>query len=246
MVLPREPDTVKPRFRGRLRRYEIGLLAVFAAMSMWVVAIDLWQVIAHGWVWTGTDGFYIVDQMQYLAWIQSASHHVFSANLFVLRGTPADYFQPAVAISGAITALGVAPWLALLLWKPVAVVAIFFGIRAYIARTVPSGPGRAVALTLAGCEEVLREANRLAPGLAEGRIVEWRVGLRPLSTTGRPLVGGLPGVQHVHVATGHGANGLLLGPYSGMLLAESLATGRPPAELALLAVQKPSTSPPGT
>ncbi|HEY8625433.1 MAG TPA: hypothetical protein VIL82_05470 [Solirubrobacteraceae bacterium] len=148
MVLPREPDTVKPRFRGRLRRYEIGLLAVFAAMSMWVVAIDLWQVIAHGWVWTGTDGFYIVDQMQYLAWIQSASHHVFSANLFVLRGTPADYFQPAVAISGAITALGVAPWLALLLWKPVAVVAIFFGIRAYIARAVPSGPGRAVALTL--------------------------------------------------------------------------------------------------
>ena len=48
-------------------------------------------------MWTGTDGFFIVDQMQYLAWIQSASHHLLVANLFVLRGTPSDYFQPAVA-----------------------------------------------------------------------------------------------------------------------------------------------------
>ena len=118
--------------------------------------------------------------------------------------------------------------------------------RVVCGATRETGSGLDPSLTLAGCEEVLREANRLAPGLAQARIVEWRVGLRPLSTTGRPLVGGLPGVEHVHVATGHGANGLLLGPYSGMLLAESLATGRPPAELALLAVQKPSTSPPGT
>jgi hypothetical protein len=139
---------MKPRVRRRLERYEIGLLIAFAAFSMWVVALDLWQVVAHGRVWTGTDGFYIVDQMQYLAWIKSASQHLFSANLFVLRGTPADYFQPAVAISGGITWLGVAPWLALLLWKPVAVLTLFFAIRAYVARTVLDRSGRAVALTL--------------------------------------------------------------------------------------------------
>jgi hypothetical protein len=119
-----EPDTIKPRVRRGLEPYEIVLLAAFAAFSLWVVALDLWQVIAHGRVWTGTDGFYIVDQMQYLAWIASASQHLFSANLFVLRGTPADYFQPAIAISGGVTALGVAPWLALLLWKPVAVLSL--------------------------------------------------------------------------------------------------------------------------
>ena len=79
------------------------------AVSLWVLALDLFQVVAHGRVWTGTDGVYLVDQMQYLAWIQSASHHLLSANLFVLRGTPADYLQPAVAISAALTALGVAP-----------------------------------------------------------------------------------------------------------------------------------------
>ena len=107
--------------------------------------------------------------------------------------------------------------------------------RVVCGATRETGSGLDPTLTLAGCEEVLREAHRLAPGLAQARIVEWRVGLRPLSTTGRPLVGAVPGLDHVHVATGHGPNGLLLGPYCGLLLAESLATGRPPAELALFA-----------
>ena len=141
---PREP--VVPR--GRLERYELGLLIVFAALSMWVVALDLWQVVIHGRVWTGTDGFYIVDQMQYLAWIQSASHHLLSSNLFVLRPTPSDYFQPAVAISGVVAALGVAPWLSLLLWKPVAVVGIFLAMRAFVHRSLDGRFARNAALTL--------------------------------------------------------------------------------------------------
>jgi hypothetical protein len=115
---------------------------------MWIVMLDLWQVVAHGLVWTGTDGFFIVDQMQYLAWIQSASHHLLISNLFVLRGTPSDYFQPAVAISGAIAALGVAPWLALLLWKPVAVAGMFFGVRAYAYRTVKGRDARRAVIAL--------------------------------------------------------------------------------------------------
>jgi hypothetical protein len=137
--------TTARRPKARLDRVELLLLGAFAAMSMWVIALDLYQVVAHDWVWTGTDGFFIVDQMQYLAWIQSASHHLLVANLFVLRSTPSDYFQPAIVISGAITALGAAPWLALLLWKPVAVVATFLAIRAYAYRTVAGrGERRAV------------------------------------------------------------------------------------------------------
>jgi hypothetical protein len=99
-------------------------------------------------VWTGTDGFYIVDQMQYLAWIQEAARHVLAANLFVLRPTSADYFQPAVVISGAISALGVPPWLSLLLWKPVAVLAAFFGVRAYAHRSFDGMWTRRIALVL--------------------------------------------------------------------------------------------------
>jgi len=144
------PAPVRPRCkRARFDRFELGLLAAFALMSLWVVGLDLWQAVVHDRVWTGTDGFFIVDQMQYLAWIQSASHHLLAANLFVLRSTPSDYFQPAVAISGVIAALGVAPWLALLLWKPVAVVGTFFAIRAYAHRTV-AGPGERRAVIALG------------------------------------------------------------------------------------------------
>jgi hypothetical protein len=133
----------------RLDWFEATALLVFAALSLWILGLDLWQVIAHGRVWTGTDGVYIVDQMQYLAWIRAASHHVLASNLFVLRGTPADYFQPGIAISGGLVAAGVAPWLALLLWKPVAVVVSFFGVREVVRRSIPERGSRRAALVLA-------------------------------------------------------------------------------------------------
>ncbi len=145
------------RTRRRPDRFELTLLALLGAMSMWVVAIDVWHAIANHEVWTGTDGFFIVDQLQYLSWIQSASQHVLVANLFVLRSTPSDYFQPAIAISGVLVALGVPPWLSLLLWKPVAVVATFLAIRAYAYRTVATpraAPGGA------GAGDVLRLVHR--------------------------------------------------------------------------------------
>src|SRR6185437_2218108 len=128
------PPAAPQRRKRKLDSFDLVVFWVFAAVSMWVVFVDLWQVVVNGRVWTGTDGVYIVDQMQYLAWIRDASHHVLSSNLFVLRATPHDYFQPAVVISGAITALGVAPWLSLLLWKPVAVIAGFWPARSYTRR----------------------------------------------------------------------------------------------------------------
>ena len=141
-----------PRARARRWRidgFEAVLLVVFGLLSVWVLGLDLFQVIAHGRVWTGTDGLYLVDQMQYLAWVQSASHHLLIANLFVLRPTPADYFQPAIAISGGLSALGLAPWLALLLWKPIAVVSFFFAVRAFVYRSIQGLWPRRAALTLA-------------------------------------------------------------------------------------------------
>jgi hypothetical protein len=144
---PRQPPA-RPRPTRRPDWFELLVLVVFAALSMWVVGLDLWQVVAHGRIWTGTDGVYLVDQMQYLAWIRAASHHLLASNLFVLRPTPADYFQPAVAISGSLSALGVAPWLSLLLWKPVAVVAAFLGVRGYAHHSLSGTWERRVALVL--------------------------------------------------------------------------------------------------
>lgn len=126
------------------------MLVAFAAFSLWIVAVDAVNAAAHGLVWTGTDGFFIVDQMQYLAWIQSAAeHHLLVANLFVLRSTPADYFQPAIAISGIMVALGMAPWVSLLLWKPVALVSLFLATRALVHRSFTGQPQRRAALALA-------------------------------------------------------------------------------------------------
>jgi hypothetical protein len=142
------PTRITPR-RRRLDRFEMWALFAFAAISMWVVALDVWRVVFDGGVWTGTDGVYIVDQMQYLAWIKDASKHVLASNLFVLRDTPADYFNPAVVVSGGLTALGMAPWLSLLLWKPVAVIGFFLGVRAFAWRLLTGLWPRRAALVLA-------------------------------------------------------------------------------------------------
>ncbi|MGH9069062.1 MAG: NAD(P)/FAD-dependent oxidoreductase [Acidimicrobiales bacterium] len=64
----------------------------------------------------------------------------------------------------------------------------------------------------------------------KGRADDW-VGPRPLTADGLPLIGttGTPGV---YVAGGHGMWGITLGPVTGRLLAELVATGRTPPELA--------------
>jgi hypothetical protein len=133
----------------RLDGFELAVLVAFALVSLWVVALDVRQVIVHHLVWTGADGEFLADQMQYLAWIQDASRHLLASNMFVLRSTPHDYFQPIVIVSAAITRAGVAPWLSLLLWKPVAVLATFFGIRALARRTLHERYERRAALVLA-------------------------------------------------------------------------------------------------
>jgi hypothetical protein len=134
--------------RRRVDPVELGLLAVLAALSLWVVASDLMQAAQHHLVWTRTDGFFIVDQMQYLAWIQSAAQHGLISNLYVLRSSPADYLQPAIVVSAGLLKLGVAPWLTLMLWKPVAVVSFFAATRAAAHHVFVRQVDRRVALAL--------------------------------------------------------------------------------------------------
>lgn len=83
-------------------------------------------------------------------------------------------------------------------------------------------------MTAGGVREALGEALRVAPGLADATLHEVRIGLRPTSTDGLPILGRLPGLDNAFVATGHGASGLQLGPYSGAAVAD-LAIGRPVA-----------------
>jgi D-amino-acid dehydrogenase len=73
--------------------------------------------------------------------------------------------------------------------------------------------------TADGVHQLLRECLRTAPGLAQATVVETRVGSRPATPDDRPIVGRVPGWVNAFVATGHGAEGLLLGPYSALAVA---------------------------
>lgn len=66
----------------------------------------------------------------------------------------------------------------------------------------------------------------------EDRQDEW-VGARPVTVDGMPLIGATDS-PHVFVAGGHGMWGITLGPITGQLLAEQIATGVTPPELRAL------------
>ena len=149
LARPHAPAEHRSRPSRRLDPFEWLALLLFGAISLWVLTLDLIQVIGHGQVWTGTDGVYDVDQLQYLAWIRDASHHILISNLFVLHNTTADYFQPAIVLSGALVALGVAPYVALLLWKPIAILIAFVSVRWFVRASLDDRAARRAALALA-------------------------------------------------------------------------------------------------
>ena len=100
------------------------------------------------------------------------------------------------------------------------------GGRVACGGTFETGAGFSVSVTAAGLHELLRECLQIAPGLGDATYGETRVGLRPTSADEHALVGQLPGWANVWVATGHGANGLLQGPYSGRVVGHAV-TGTP-------------------
>lgn len=81
-------------------------------------------------------------------------------------------------------------------------------------------------VTAGGVHEVLGAALRIAPGLADATMLETRVGFRPVSTDGLPIVGAARGMPGLIIATGLGAHGLTLGPALGAVAAR-LALDRP-------------------
>ncbi|HEX7060195.1 MAG TPA: glycine oxidase ThiO [Solirubrobacterales bacterium] len=76
-------------------------------------------------------------------------------------------------------------------------------------------------VTAGGVHELLREAYRLLPEVAEMELVEAMAGLRPGTPDNLPLVG--PGaIDGLLLATGHYRNGILLAPITAERVAEAL------------------------
>jgi glycine oxidase len=100
-----------------------------------------------------------------------------------------------------------------------------------IAGATTEERGFDTTVTAGGVHELLREAYRLLPDVAEMELVETMAGLRPGTPDNLPLIG--PGaLDGLILACGHYRNGILLAPLTGEAVAELLDTGELPATIA--------------
>ena len=91
--------------------------------------------------------------------------------------------------------------------------------------------GYDTAVTAGGIHELLREAYRLLPDVAEMEFIEATAGLRPGTPDNLPVVGpaSTPGLI---LATGHYRNGILLAPVTAVAVADLVESGAGPGSSA--------------
>ena len=103
--------------------------------------------------------------------------------------------------------------------------AVLRGDRArHLGRRLDVHDGEPAAEALA--PGLLANATRFLPGLQGVKPRGLRACARPRSADGRPVLGAMPGIEGLAVASGHGAWGITLGPASARLVADQLL-GRP-------------------
>lgn len=113
---------------------------------------------------------------------------------------------------------------------------ICFGSRAYLLRKADGSiyvgateedAGFDARPTAAGVRDLLSAAIALAPALAQASFSRARAGLRPTTPDGLPLLGRMPGLDGIVIATGHFRDGVLLAPITAEVVAD-LVLGRRP------------------
>lgn len=118
------------------------------------------------------------------------------------------------------------------------VLAPWSGNRIAVGATREPGEGFEPHATVSGVRTVLSEIERVAPGLADAAFADLRVGLRPVSVDGLPVLGSVPDVSGAYLATGHGATGLTHGPYTGQLVADLVRGAEPAVDLTPFSVSR--------
>ena len=73
--------------------------------------------------------------------------------------------------------------------------------------------------------ELLQRAIDVLPGLESAELVEQLAGSRPLSPDRMPIIGPVPGVEGIVLATGHSTKGIHLGPITGRIVTEYIRAG---------------------
>jgi glycine oxidase len=85
--------------------------------------------------------------------------------------------------------------------------------------------------TTAARDEIGAALVTMLPGMADAEVVYQTACLRPLASDGLLVLGPVPGLDDVYVATGAGRKGILFGPAMGRAIADLILTGRTPIAL---------------
>ena len=136
---------------GRDRRdpFEWIVLAGLTGLAFAVLVGLLVRTSVKGGFVTGGDGYLVVDPLQYLNWIRQSSQHLAAANLYDFGPLDYTFVHPGILISGLAYRLGLGLVASYALAKPVAVLAIFFGVTRLVHRFIEPKADRRLALVLA-------------------------------------------------------------------------------------------------
>jgi glycine oxidase len=93
-------------------------------------------------------------------------------------------------------------------------------------------------LTGVGISYLLLNGIRAAPAYANATFSGAWVGLRPASPDGMPILGAVPGWESLTLALGHSAEGILLSPITGHLIAQHVMNEAPDIELEPFGLQR--------
>lgn len=99
--------------------------------------------------------------------------------------------------------------------------------------------------TAAGVRDLLDAACELLPEAWGATFDGARVGLRPASADGLPIIGRSPTLRRLVYATGHYRNGILLAPLTAKLVADLVLEDREDPALAALSPARFAVAPPG-
>lgn len=123
---------------------------------------------------------------------------------------------------------------------------VLFGRGAYV---VPRGGEALLGSTMekagfdkstteAGLARIKRETDALLPALRDSRFSRTWSGLRPVTPDLRPIIGREEHVEGLVYATGHGRNGILLGPLTGDIVRDLVTRGATSFDLAPFAARR--------
>jgi hypothetical protein len=146
---PERRAALAARVAARARWFEWGTLAVLAAYALVPLAAMVRFAVAGDLTFAGADGPFPGDQYQYMTWIREYEDHLLASNTLDIAASDHVFFHPMFFLSGFAVRLGIGVEVAYLIWKPVAIAALFFGFRAYVRRFVSDPWLRVAALGVA-------------------------------------------------------------------------------------------------